>query len=165
MVITGVSRRNEFQGYALEDLTIGMSATYARTVTEADIVTFAGVSGDNNPVHVNPDFARTTVFKGPIAHGMLTASFISTVLGTKLPGPGCIYLSQDLRFRAPVRIGDTVKAEVQVSEIIAEKKRVVLTTKCSVGDKVVLDGTAVVMVPTRAELDAQPLPQATSFVA
>ncbi len=165
MVITGVSRRNEFQGYALEDLTVGMSAAYARTVTEADIVTFAGVSGDNNPVHVNPEFARTTVFKGPIAHGMLTASFISTVLGTKLPGPGCIYLSQDLRFRAPVRIGDTVRAEVTVSEIVTEKKRVVLLTKCLVGDKVVLDGTAVVMVPTQAELAAQPLPQATSFVA
>jgi 3-hydroxybutyryl-CoA dehydratase len=165
MAVTSVSRRNEFQGYMLEDLAVGMTAAYARTVTEADIVMFAGVSGDTNPVHVNQEYARSTVFKGPIAHGMLTASFISTVLGTKLPGPGCIYLSQDLRFRAPVHIGDTVRAEVKVSEIVAEKKRVVLTTRCTVGDKVVLDGTAVVMVPSRADFAPEPLPQASSFVA
>lgn len=155
--------KNEFQGYMLEDLTVGMSATYARTITEADIVAFAGVSGDNNPVHLDKDYAATTIFKGPIAHGMLTASFISTVLGTKLPGYGCIYVSQDLRFRAPVRVGDTVRATVEVSEIVAEKKRVVLTTKCVVGDKVVLEGSAVMMVASRAEKPAPELPRAQSL--
>lgn len=165
MVVTGISRRSEFQGYLLEDLAVGMSAAYARTVTEADIVMFAGVSGDMNPVHMNKEYAAHTIFKGQIAHGMLTASFISTVLGTKLPGPGCIYVSQDLRFRAPVRVGDTVRAEVTVSEILRDKKRVVLLTKCTVGDRVVVDGTAVVMVPSRADFAPDPLPQASSFVA
>lgn len=165
MVVTGVSRKSEFQGYLLEDLDVGMTAAYARTVTEADVVMFAGVSGDMNPVHMNREYAQRTIFKGPIAHGMLTASFISTVLGTKLPGPGCIYVSQDLRFRAPVRIGDTVRAEVTVTEIIPDKKRVVLMTKCTVGDRVVLDGTAVMMVQSRADFAPDPLPQASSFVA
>lgn len=160
---TMLSPRSEFQGYLLEDLTVGMTAAYARTVTEADIVMFAGVSGDMNPVHMNKDYAATTVFKGQIAHGMLTASFISTVLGTKLPGPGCIYVSQDLRFRAPVRIGDTVRAEVTVSEILPDKKRVVLLTKCTVGDKTVLDGTAVMMVQARTDFAAEPMPQGGSF--
>jgi 3-hydroxybutyryl-CoA dehydratase len=118
-----------------------------------------------NPVHLDQEFAKNTMFKGRIAHGMLTASFISTVLGTKLPGPGCIYISQDLRFRAPVRVGDTVRAEVTVSEILRDKKRVVLLTKCTVGDRVVVDGTAVVMVPSRADFAPDPLPQASSFVA
>lgn len=165
MAVTGVSRRSELQGYVLEDLAVGMSATYDHTVTEADIAMFAEVTGDTNPVHVNKDYAATTVFKGQIAHGMLTAGFISTVLGTKLPGPGCIYVSQDMRFRAPVRIGDTVRAEATVSEILLDKKRVVLLTKCTVGDKTVLDGTAVLMVPSRGDFAAEPLPQAASFVA
>jgi 3-hydroxybutyryl-CoA dehydratase len=165
MVVTGISRKSEFQGYMIEELTVGMTAAYARTVTETDIVMFAGVSGDMNPVHMNKEYAEHTVFKGQIAHGMLTASFISTVLGTKLPGPGCIYVSQDLRFRAPVRIGDTVRAEATVSEVLREKKRVVLTTRCTVGDKVVLDGTAVMMVPSRTDFAPDPLPQASSFVA
>jgi 3-hydroxybutyryl-CoA dehydratase len=95
-------------GYFLEDLQPGMTASYARTVTEADVILFAGVSGDQNPVHLNQEFAEGTRFKGRIAHGMLTASFISTVLGNKLPGPGCIYVSQNLKFKAPVRAGDTV---------------------------------------------------------
>jgi 3-hydroxybutyryl-CoA dehydratase len=163
MVVTGVSRRSEFQGYVLEDLAVGMHAAYARTVTEADIVMFAGVSGDMNPVHMNKEYAAHTVFKGPIAHGMLTASFISTVLGTKLPGPGCIYVSQDLRFKAPVRVGDTVRAEVTVSEILRDKKRVVLLTNCTVRDVTVLEGTAVVMGPSRADFAPDPLPQASSF--
>lgn len=165
MVVTSVSRKSEFQGFLLEELKVGMTAAYARTVTEADIVMFAGVSGDMNPVHMNREYAQRTIFKGPIAHGMLTASFISTVLGTKLPGPGCIYVSQDLRFKAPVRIGDTVRAEVTVTEVLPEKKRVVLTTKCTVGETVVLDGTAVMMVQSRADFAPDPLPQASSFVA
>src|SRR5262249_28118598 len=89
----------DLHGYYLEDLSVGMTAVYAKTVTDADVVLFAGVSGDVNPVHLNQEFAERTMFRGRIAHGMLTASFISTVLGTKLPGPGCIYISQNLKFK------------------------------------------------------------------
>ena len=132
-----------------EDLKVGMSAEYAKTVTEADILLFAGVSGDNNPVHINEEYAATTRFKGRIAHGMLSASFISTVLGTRLPGPGSIYLSQSLKFKAPVKIGDTVVAVVSITDLDAEKKRVSLTTTCRVKDIVVIEGEAVVMTASR----------------
>ncbi|MEX2298307.1 MAG: MaoC family dehydratase [Dongiaceae bacterium] len=141
-------------GLFLEDLDVGMSATYAKTVSEADIVLFAGISGDSNPVHVDDDYARDTMFKGRIAHGMLTASFISAVLGTRLPGPGCIYLSQNLRFKAPVRIGDTVRAVVEVTEIDRDRARITVSTRCMVGDKTVIDGEAVLMVPRRADRQA-----------
>ena len=141
-------------GLYLEDLDVGMSATYAKTVSEADIVLFAGISGDSNPVHVDDDYARDTMFKGRIAHGMLTASFISAVLGTRLPGPGCIYLSQNLRFKAPVRIGDTVRAVVEVTGIDRDRARITVSTRCSVGDKTVIDGEAVLMVPRRTERQA-----------
>jgi 3-hydroxybutyryl-CoA dehydratase len=137
-------------GYYLEDLKVGMTACYAKTVTEADVVLFAGISGDTNPVHLNEEFARETLFQGRIAHGMLSASFISTVLGTKLPGPGCIYVSQNLKFRAPVRCGDTVSATATIADIVPEKKRVIMQTVCSVGDKVVLEGEAVVLVAARS---------------
>ena len=123
-------------------LSVGMSARYARTVTEADLVLFAGLSGDSNPVHMNESYAVGTPFKGRIAHGMLSASFLSTAIATKLPGPGSIYISQNLKFRAPVRIGDTVEARVTVTDIIPGKNRVVLKTTCSVGDTVVIDGDA-----------------------
>ena len=129
-------------GYYLEDLSVGMTGAYAKTVTEADIILFAGISGDTNPVHLDQTFAEQTMFKGRIAHGMLTASFISTVLGTRLPGPGCIYISQSLKFRAPVKAGDTVSARVTVTAIDSEKKRVTLATVCSVGEKVVTEPPA-----------------------
>ncbi|MEQ8347340.1 MAG: MaoC family dehydratase [Sneathiellaceae bacterium] len=135
-------------GHSFEDLAVGMEARYGKTITDADIVMFAGISGDTNPVHLNDDFATPTMFKGRIAHGMLSASLISTVLGTRLPGPGSIYMSQDLKFRAPVRIGDTVTATVRVVELMP-KKRVRLETVCHVGDIVVIDGEAVMMVPGR----------------
>lgn len=138
-------------GYYLEDLEVGMTAVYAKTVTEADVVMFAGISGDTNPVHIDEVFAGKTMFKGRIAHGMLSASLISTVFGTRLPGPGCIYLSQNLKFRAPVKIGDTVAARVTVREIVAEKRRILFDTVCTVGDQVVLDGDAVLMVDRRAD--------------
>src|SRR5918997_1182060 len=105
------------EGYRFEDLAVGMTAAFTKIITDADLVMFAGVSGDTNPVHFDEGFARTTMFKGRIAHGMLTASLISTVLGTKLPGPGCIYLSQSLKFLAPVRAGETVRAEVTIKSI------------------------------------------------
>ncbi len=141
--------QTELTGMYFEDLSVGQTAVFAKTVTESDIATFAGVSGDFNPVHINEDYASKTMFKGRIAHGMLSAAFISTVFGTKLPGPGCIYMSQNLRFKAPVKIGDTVVARVEVTELNAEKKRAGFKTTCSVGDKVVLDGDAVLMVPSR----------------
>lgn len=141
--------RDEFVGHYVEDLSVGMSASFAKTVSEADVVLFAGVSGDTNPVHINEEFAKNTMFKTRIAHGMLSAGFISAVLGTKLPGQGAIYMSQSLKFKAPVRIGDTVKATATVTEIIPEKKRVVMKTVCTVGETVVLEGEAMLMVPSR----------------
>jgi len=139
----------ELHGYYLEDLKVGMSASFGKTVTEADIMAFAGVSGDTNPVHLHQGFAEQTMFKGRVAHGMLSASFISTILGTKLPGPGCIYVSQDIKFRAPVRAGDTVTATATIVEMVPEKRRVKLKTVCKVGDTVVIDGEAVALVPNR----------------
>ena len=143
------ARYDELHGLYLEDLKVGMTAVYAKTVTEADIVMFAGISGDINPVHLNHEFAAETMFEGRIAHGMLSASFISTVIGTKLPGPGAIYLSQNLKFKAPVRAGDTVQARTTITEIIPEKRRVAMSTICTVADKVVIEGDAVIMVPVK----------------
>lgn len=142
---------SDLHGYYFEDMQEGMEASFAKTVTEADVVTFAGVTGDFNPVHVNEEFARQSMFKGRIAHGMLTASFISTILGTKLPGPGCIYVSQNLRFRAPVKLGDTVTATVKVVGLKEAKAMVELETTCRVGDTDVLTGQAVVLVPRRED--------------
>ncbi len=146
----------EKHGYFLEDMEVGMTAVYAKTVTEADIVMFAGVSGDTNPVHLDAHFAEQTAFKGRIAHGMLSASFISTVFGTRLPGPGCIYLSQSLKFRAPVRAGDTVTARVTVKDVNPDKKRVAVDTVCTVGETVVIDGEALLLVSRRAEVLGEP---------
>ncbi|MFU2487870.1 MaoC family dehydratase [Thauera sp. WH-1] len=146
------SSRNfaELYGYRFEDLTVGMSASVSRTVSEADILMFAGVSGDTNPVHLDQEFATSTMFGGRIAHGMLSAGLISAVFGTRLPGPGCIYLSQNLKFKAPVKIGDTVVARVTVKELKTEKRRAVFSTICTVGDTVVLDGEAELLVPARS---------------
>jgi 3-hydroxybutyryl-CoA dehydratase len=131
-----------------EELTPGQSAELGKTVTEADVVLFAGVTGDFNPVHVNAEVAERSRFGGRIAHGMLGAGLISAVLGTRLPGPGCIYLSQSLRFTAPVRIGDTVTARVEVVEVIAAKRRARLATVCrNQRGETVIEGEAVVMVP------------------
>ena len=141
------SVRDDLVGCRIDDLAVGMTARYARTVTEADIVLFAGVSGDHNPVHMNEVYAAGTMFKGRIAHGFLSASLISTTIGTRLPGPGSIYLSQNLRFKAPVRVGDTVEARVTVTGVYPEKNRVALQTNCYVGDRQVVEGDALVMVP------------------
>lgn len=141
----------ELHGYYFEDLSVGMTSIFAKTVTEADIVMFAGISGDTNPVHINQLFAEGSMFKNRIAHGMLSASLISTVVGTRLPGPGCIYVSQNLRFRAPVKAGDTVVARATVKEIVPERRRVVLSTVCTVGDTVVIDGEATMLVSKRPE--------------
>lgn len=139
----------DLNGYYFEDLKIGMSATFSRTITETDLRNFSGVSGDTNPMHLNEEYASTTVFGSCIVHGMLTASLISAVIGTKLPGPGCIYLTQTLKFTAPVHVNDTVYAVATVKELIAEKKRVVLTTQCLSKNIIVVDGEAIIKVPSR----------------
>lgn len=137
-------------GLFLEDLEVGQSAMFGRTVTDADIAAFAGVSGDTNPIHLHDGFARTTRFGKRIAHGMLSGSFISTVIGTKLPGPGAVYVSQTMAFMAPVMIGDTITAVATVTAIDEKRRRVTLKTQCLNGEKVVIDGEAVVLVPRRA---------------
>jgi 3-hydroxybutyryl-CoA dehydratase len=144
----------ELSGYFFEDLEPGMTAAYARTIGPADLVMFAGISGDTNPMHLNEEYAERTMFEGTIAHGMLSSSFISTVVGTRLPGPGCVYISQSLKFRAPVRPGDTVTARATVKELVPEKARVVLETVCTVGDTVVISGEAQVLVPRRKRAEA-----------
>ncbi len=136
-------------GHYLEDLTVGQSASYSRTITDGDIQQFGAVSGDMNPLHFDEDYAKTTIFKGRIAHGMLSASFLSTVLGTQLPGAGSIFLSSTIRFKAPVRIGDTVVATCTVREINAQKGRVTFDCVCKVGETVVIEGDAMVKVPAR----------------
>lgn len=139
----------ELHGLYIEDLAPGMTAVHAKTVTEADVTLFAGISGDDNPLHMNEDFAAAARFGRRIVHGMLSAGFISAAIATRLPGPGAIYLSQSLRFTAPVSIGDTVSARVTVTEVNRDKKRVKLATVCWVGETVVIDGEAEVWVPAR----------------
>ena len=133
----------------IDQLHPGMTASIAKTVTEADIILFAGVSTDVNPAHLDEEYCKDTVFGGRIAHGMLSASFISAVLANHLPGPGTIYLSQTLKFKAPVKIGDTVVARVTVKELKTEKRRAVFSTVCSVGSTVVLEGEAELLIPSR----------------
>ncbi len=135
-------------GMYFEDLKVGQEASISKTVSEADIVAFANVSGDKNPVHIDADYAATTMFKERIAHGMLSAAYISAVFGMDLPGPGSIYISQTLNFKAPVKIGDTVVTTVKILELM-EKRRVKFETVCSVGGKPVLAGEAVLMVPSK----------------
>lgn len=135
--------------YCFEDLELGMEASVQRKVTEADIVTFANVTGDKNPVHLDPVYASRTIFKERIAHGMLTASYISAVFGMEMPGPGAIYISQTLNFRAPVKIGDVVTAKVRVVELFPAKRRARFDCECLVAGKPVLEGEAVLMVPAR----------------
>ena len=142
---------NNENGYDFEDLKIGMQATFAKTITEADIILFAGASGDNNAMHINEEFAAATPFKGRIAHGMLTASVISAAIAGRLPGPGTVYLGQNLRFKAPVRPGDTVHATVTVTALDEARRRVSLSTVCTVKSKVVIDGDALVMPTSRAK--------------
>ncbi len=146
---------NHLNGYDVEDLHEGMSASFAKTITEADIVLFAGVSGDNNAVHTNEEFAATTQFGGRIAHGFLTASVISAAVANRLPGPGTVYLGQQLRFKAPVRPGDTVHATVTVKSVDLVKARVTLETVCRVRNVVVIDGEALVMTTSSARRAAQ----------
>ena len=132
----------------IEDMEIGMTRSLRKTITDRDIELFAEVSTDRNPVHLDDDYARDTIFEGRIAHGMLTAGLISAVIGEQLPGHGTIYLGQSLKFMAPVRPGDVVLAEVTVTDIVHAKRRVTLDCRCTVGDTVVLKGEATVLAPS-----------------
>lgn len=143
------------EGCFFEDLSVGQKASFGKTITEADIVLFAAVTGDTNPMHLNAEYAKDSIFGERIAHGMLAAGLITKVMGTQLPGPGTIYLSQSLRFRKPVRIGDTVTATVEITALNAEKYRATLTTVCTVKGEPVLEGEALVAVPSRAALAAK----------
>ncbi len=135
-------------GKSIDRLQIGDTAEFAKTVTETDIYLYAGITGDFNPAHVNEAYAKNTFFKTRIAHGMLTAGFISAIIANQLPGPGTIYLKQDLSFLAPVHIGDTITGRVEILELIAEKNRVRLKTTCSNQDGVVvLSGEGLVSPP------------------
>ena len=135
----------------IERLEIGMIESYEQTVTDADIKAFAGLSGDNNPVHMSEEYAETSRFKKRIAHGLLSAGFFSALFGTKLPGYGCVYVSQNLNFRRPVYIGDTVKASVEIFKIDKEKSRVFFKTICKVKGKTVINGEAEIYVPDTAD--------------
>ena len=141
-----------------EDLSVGMTEELRKTIDASDVVGFAEVTGDRNPIHLSEHFAAKTPFGTRIAHGLYTASLISAVLGTRLPGPGAVYISQTLNFRAPVRIGDTVAVEVVVAELVPEKSRARLACTCSVDGEIVLDGEAWVKVPSR-ESGGRPLPR------
>ena len=135
-------------GYTIDQLEVGQSASFSKTVSETDVYLFAGITGDFNPAHIDQAYAEKTVFKTRIAHGMLSAGFISTVLGTQLPGPGTIYISQSMTFLAPVAMGDTITATAEVVEILTAKKRVRLKTVCTNQEgKEVLVGEAQVSPP------------------
>ncbi len=136
------------RGKSIKEINIGDKAHFQKTITETDVYLYAGITGDINPAHINEEVSKDTMFKGRIAHGMLTAGLISAVLGVHLPGPGTIYLGQELKFTAPVRFGDTIKAEVEVIEKIEEKNRIKLSTVCTnQKGEVVLKGVATVMPP------------------
>ncbi|MGY8869543.1 MAG: MaoC family dehydratase [Pseudomonadales bacterium] len=139
----------ELHGFYLEDLEVGQTANYAKTITEADVVLFAGISGDDNPVHINAEYAAQTMFKDRIVHGMFSAALISAVLGTRMPGPGAIYIDQQISFKAPVYIGDTVTATATVMDINEQRRRVTLKTVCTVKGKIVAEGVATNMVDRR----------------
>ncbi|HFC04064.1 MAG TPA: MaoC family dehydratase [Rhizobiales bacterium] len=139
------------QGYCIEDLEVGMTSTFEKVLGDAEVRQFAELTGDNNPIHLNEEFAAGTMFKQRIAHGMLTASLISTILGTQLPGTGVIYMSQSVRFRAPVFIGDKVVASVEVIALDRKRRIATLSCQCHVGDKLVIDGEAKGLVPSREQ--------------
>lgn len=146
----GGNDSKQWPTYYFEDLEVGMEASHAKRISGDDIQSFADISGDDNPVHLCDQYASESVFKERIAHGILTASLVSTVLGTKLPGPGSIYISQSLNFRAPVKIDDEVIARARITELLPEKGRAIFSCNCEVNGKTVLDGEAVILVPSRS---------------
>jgi 3-hydroxybutyryl-CoA dehydratase len=147
----------ELRTLYFEDLSVGMTERLEKTVSSSDVVGFAEVTGDRNPIHLSEHFAARTRFGTRIAHGLYTASLISALLGTRLPGPGAVYISQTLNFRAPVKIGDTVDVTIVVTALIPERRRARLSCTCRVGKKIVLDGKALVMVPSK--IPRRPAPE------
>ncbi len=131
----------------IQEIKIGMSESYSQTITDADVKLFAGISGDNNPIHMSDEYAKNSRYKKRVAHGMLSASFFSALFGTKLPGPGCLYVTQNLNFKRPVYIDDTVFAIITVINIDYEKRRVFFDTVCKVKNKIVIDGVSELYVP------------------
>lgn len=143
------ARDHAFPVLYFEDLTLGQRGTLMRTVMEADLGRFAEISGDTNPIHLSERYAQATRFGQRIAHGMFTASLVSAILGTRMPGPGAVYLSQSLQFLGPVRIGDVVCATVEIVELVPERRRARLFCECTVDSRAVLEGEAWVAVPSR----------------
>lgn len=137
----------ELGSIPIQDIHPGMTVNYSQTITDADVKSFAGLSGDHNPVHVNEIYAENSRFKGRIAHGLMSAGFFSALFGMKLPGPGCVYVAQSLQFRRPVYIGDTVTAEIEVTGVDIDKRRVFFKTTCRVGVRKVITGDAEIFIP------------------
>jgi len=133
----------------VSEITVGMKESYSQTISDADIKVFAGISGDHNPVHLSEEYAENSMFKKRIAHGLMSGSFFSALFGTKLPGKGCVYVSQNLNFKRPVYIGDTVTATIEVTSIDNNKRRVFFNTYCMVKGKVVIDGVAEIYIPPK----------------
>ena len=142
-----MSKSLVFNKIKIEKIKVGMSANYSQTVTDSDIKDFSEISGDVNPVHLDEEYAKNSRFKKRIAHGLMTASYFSALFGTKIPGEGCVYVSQSLNFKRPVYIGDTITAMVEVTSVDLVKKRVFFNTICKVKNKVVIDGKAELFVP------------------
>lgn len=133
----------------INEIKIGMKASYSQTITDSDIKSFAGISGDHNPVHVNSEYAAESRYKKRIAHGLMSAGFFSAIFGTRIPGPGCVYVSQSLNFLRPVYIDDTVTAEVEVTDVDPVKRRVFFNTTCRVKGKKVITGSAEIFIPEK----------------
>lgn len=132
---------------SIEDIQVGMEVSYSQTITDADVKSFSGISGDKNPVHMDDEYAKDSRYKKRIAHGMISASFFSALFGTKIPGEGCVYVAQNLQFKRPVYLDDTVTATVIVKDVDLKKRRVFFRTLCKVKNKIVIDGEAELFVP------------------
>jgi 3-hydroxybutyryl-CoA dehydratase len=134
---------------SIEQIAVGMQVSYSHTVTDADVKAYAGLSGDNNPVHMSDEYAQNSRFKARIAHGLFSAGFFSALFGTRLPGPGCVYISQNLLFKAPVYLQDTVEAIVCVKAVNVRKRTVTFRTYCTVKGQLVIDGEAEIYIPKK----------------
>ncbi len=137
----------DFGATPIENISVGMKAYYSQTITDADIKAYAGLSGDHNPVHINEEYANHSRFGKRIAHGLMSAGFFSQLFGMKLPGPGCVYVSQSLKFLKPVYINDTVLAKIEVTEIDNSRRRVFFSTTCTVKNELVITGDAEIFIP------------------
>jgi 3-hydroxybutyryl-CoA dehydratase len=133
----------------ISNIEIGMTESYSQTITDADIKMYAGISGDNNPIHMSDEYAKKSRFKNRIAHGLLSAGFFSALFGTRLPGIGCVYVSQNLEFKRPVFLGDTITAIITVTKVDLKNKKVYFRTFCMVKNKIVIDGQAALFIPEK----------------